>query len=541
MLRHLAWFMLRLAAKTGSRGRAPKRKLVAATVLHMAFKRGRPEVWDTQKCFTGSHGLLNWAYHYPKHGEQAPGRVDFYGAVHSALGPDALDPRLLEHLQVETFKQFATQTNGRDRNGRPVLKHPKAGVALVADGSFTEGQAQQTPVYDEEHRQIRVRHRDDLDGVRFTTYGSNGSFTRSVVGYKLVALVDVVSARAVITATVPSNAHEPDVVLYLLERLFELWPEAPTALLVGDGLFGHSIAFLRELLFRFGIDPVFPWRADYPDDKFDKGVPVCKCTDKDRPMRLFQRKGKWWGPTQRLAGDLARGAWVPQADLRVRYEFCCPEADSRGQNGGCANQTTYPWDDPRIHTYLPHAAVQDKYASKHSQRRVLLWQRNVVESFYAALQRLGMQGRGAERPAWANDVEVHWMLGLGALFLTARRLVFENGLYARAQEEAEALHLLDDCTRDAPAPAPTRAELDAADGRRARELGKVAPPASWVRACGQVVEPFSGSGAAWASECSIELAEPYEVLVREDPLQSPPVDDPDEEPSQTGDPDSTVQ
>ncbi|MGH2878027.1 MAG: hypothetical protein ACRDK4_00235 [Solirubrobacteraceae bacterium] len=483
----------------------------------MAFRRGRPEVWYTEKLFNGSHALLHWAYRIPMHNEKAPARNDFYTAVHTVLAPENRDPRVLEHLQVETFKQWAQQTRGVDRQGRPRLRHPMAARALICDGSFAQGQALQTPITkgepgdEDEHRQIRIRHRRDRDGIEFVTYGADGKFTRSVVGYKLVALVCPIGGRAVITTLAPSKMSESDSVLYLLERLFELWPECPTEYLVGDGLFGHSLDFLRELLFRFGIDPVFPWRADYPSDIGIKGVPVCHCTGKPRPMRLLQRKGKWWGPSQRLAGNLPRGKWVPTDDLRVRYEYCCPEADAHGKSGGCKNQTTYPWDDPRIYTYLPHTAVRDTHATKYNRRRVLLAQRNIIESFYSALQRHGMQGRGVERPEWANDVEVNWMLGLGALFLTARRLVFENGLYERAKDEAKTLHLLNASTRENLSHGPTREELDAADEVRVSELGPIAPPESWVRARGNHIDPLTGSGQQWAEECRIRLAQPPSI------------------------------
>jgi hypothetical protein len=281
-------------------------------------------------------------------------------------------------------------------------------------------------------------------------------------------------------------------------------------------LYPQGKDFLRELLFRFGIDPVFPWRADYPKDIGIKGVPVCHCAGTPRPMRLLQRKGKWWGPKQRLTENLPRGQEVPAKDKRLRYEYCCPEANGSGKKGGCPNQTTYPWDDPRIYTYLPHAAVRDRYATKYHTRCVLLARRSVIESFYSALQRHGMQGRGVERPAWANDTEVGWMLGLGALFLTARRLVFENGLYDRANEEAKALRLLQDCTRAKLAPGPTEEEIQAANERRARELGPIAPPDSWVRRCANQIEPLTGSGEQWAAECGIKLAKPPGVEVLAD-------------------------
>lgn len=74
----------------------------------------------------------------------------------------------------------------------------------------------------------------------------------------------------------------------------------PAEYLVGDALFGHGKDFLRQVMFNFGLDPVFPWRADYKDEQDDqgnpltiKGVPVCRCTGTARPMVFKQRKGKW--------------------------------------------------------------------------------------------------------------------------------------------------------------------------------------------------------------------------------------------------------
>jgi hypothetical protein len=116
-----------------------------------------------------------------------------------------------------------------------------------------------------------------------------------------------------------------------------------------------------------------------------------------------------------------------------------------------------------------------------------------------------MQGRGVERPQWASDVEVHWMLALGSTFLTARRLVFENGLYERAVSECEQLHLLDNTGRKRPAPGPTEQEVADAVARRIHELDAPAAPASWVRECGGRIEPLTGSAEAWAKEWGVGM------------------------------------
>jgi hypothetical protein len=133
-------------------------------------------------------------------------------------------------------------------------------------------------------------------------------------------------------------------------------------------------------------------------------------------------------------------------------------------------------------------------------RRVLLRQRNVVESFYAWMQEHGKQGKGVERPAWANDTEVHWLLALTAIFYTAKSLVFENGAYDRALEEAQDLQLMENVGRANPSPGPDAQELAEATQQRNRVVGLPVPPASWVAASGDRSERLTGSAAIWLDE-----------------------------------------
>jgi hypothetical protein len=85
---------------------------------------------------------------------------------------------------------------------------------------------------------------------------------------------------------VSGDADEPKVVLQLLQRLFELWPECPAEFLVGDRLFGHSKGFLRSVIFNYGLWPITPWRADYPTD----AVPTCRCGNGEHPMEFGRLK-----------------------------------------------------------------------------------------------------------------------------------------------------------------------------------------------------------------------------------------------------------
>ncbi len=498
------------ASRSGERGRSPARRLLAAMLALMAFKRGRPTLCDARQAFDESAAALAFAFGYPNDPlgpETPPKGKALYEAFHEMLQAGHVHPEDVEHFQVAAFRRLA-DLDALDDEGRPVLdakgrrvkKHPNAGKVVIVDGSFVEGQAKQVVPLDEVHRQILIRGRADRQMIRYVTYTRNGRFTKGVLGYKLVALVCGTTGRPIITLIMPASWDERKATLHLLNRLFTIWPECPAEFIVGDGLYGHATEFLKELMFRWGLDPVFPWRQDYPThEHHKKGVPVCYCAGLEHPtpMRFKQRKGAWWGHERRRKHNLPRGQWAPRSDWQIRYEFEC----SFG-NPGCKNKTTKPINDPRVFTYLPHTG-EGKQAS---MRRVFLRQRNIVESYYASLMQLGLKGRGINRPAWASDVEVALLLQLGSLYLTLRRYVFDTGQYHRALVEYEQLGLRESPGLLNPSPGPSSEQLRALMIERAQRLEPAAPPASLVQANGGVVPRLTGSGETWIEEWTNPVA-----------------------------------
>jgi hypothetical protein len=105
---------------------------------------------------------------------------------------------------------------------------------------------------------------------------------------------------------------------------------------------------------------------------------------------------------------------------------------------------------------------------------------------FAALHRLGLAGKGLDRPTWADDHEMELLLLTGLLFLTARRLVFENGLYGYALQEARDLGLLEPLTLAQPASPVSSDRLHQARARRMEVLitneGILASPAQGTSA-----------------------------------------------------------
>jgi hypothetical protein len=113
-----------------------------------------------------------------------------------------------------------------------------------------------------------------------------------------------------------------------------------------------------------------------------------------------------------------------------------------------------------------------------------------------SIQELGHQGIRGNRPRWAKDREMEWLLLTALAYTTARRLVFENGYYERAYEEAVELGFLDDATLDDPTPGPNADALAAARAARAQWGEQERPPGSWLRECGGFLPELRGSAAS---------------------------------------------
>jgi hypothetical protein len=149
---------------------------------------------------------------------------------------------------------------------------------------------------------------------------------------------------------------------------------------------------------------------------------------------MRRRKG-WAAPGQiphKPSGE-------PEDSARLRWK--CPK-------GIHDPVTTYIRENPRLYTSLPR--VGD--SGRALLRKALCGWRQVIESGFAELQRMGLVGEGQERPRWAEDLEMDWLISLGLLSRTARRLVHHNGGYEEALVEAQENMILTQPTAACPAP-----------------------------------------------------------------------------------------
>ncbi len=345
-----------------------------------------------------------------------------------------LSPEMLLVCNVELIKQMAALV---DANGRPV--HPDIGRRLIADGSAIEAHAPQSAPVSERDLLIRQRGRDR--GARFQYFNSGKSW----FGYRQIVLTDLASTLPLIWMVVPAIADERIVTWRLLGLLFQLWPECPVEILLGDALYGHSKDFLLALEGYHGIHPCFRLRKVAEGTPWIKteGVPHCAHGEMKRNHCDFVD-----AVARRRRGGPARGELPINWNPRLRWD--CPIQDPN-----CKEVATRPRDEPRLYTYLPHTG-KDRWAVT---RAALSVHRNGVEATFAAQQAKGVAGKSSARLRTANEGTLEMMIGLSHLRQTASRVATATGAYELAEDEAKSLGFNLAINENRPAHGPSAAQL----------------------------------------------------------------------------------
>lgn len=440
------------------RGRSARRDRLLCVLFQMAWSAHRPCVEHALSALEGS-AKLGWAFDYRTEG---PKKQTIYKTLRGMCVRK--DCTVALHINLDLIRRLAALT-GPDGQ----LLHPDLGRYLGADGKFVQAHIRQEPPRDREHEDLMRRFRSMAE---FRVHRRDGQVILRVFGYKIVVISCLTTGLPLIWGIYGAKAHEPDRVLELLGELRRLWPELPAEYLVADALYDTE-PFQRRLWAEHSIHPVaredrgtkyrddMPYWDKSPVAPGDLGVPSCA------HGAMARKPGGFHGHAKRRELDVPYGEPMPGLGGAV-IRWLCPEQE-------CNEIRTHFWKYPRLYSYLPRSGDSDPALL----RQALYVRRNDVESLFALVHYFGVDGSSPVRAQWADDDGMCWLISLMLLYLTARRVVHETGLYAESHVEAQSLDVRKVADADDPSPGPDREQAAAARERRRRNQPAMRPPATW--------------------------------------------------------------
>jgi DDE family transposase len=440
----MSWLTEQLLHTSG-RGRRTDKRFALAVLEHMATLSPRPEAQAAIRTLQRSP-LAMWAFDHPP----APKRSSAYEQIQKICSRH--ETNLAVHANVELIRRLAELA---DASGRPL--HPGIGTVGVVDATMMEAHIPQYRPGGPAERSAMLNGRWNKVGYVVYT-DSRGNVTRRCHGYKLVAICDLDSTLPLVWTLTPASQGERAACRQLLAVLFELWPTCPMHTLVGDALYDQEERFAMELVFDWGLHPCFPRgglvSVGLPHAATN-GVPTCAHGLMHREKAEGFPDAAWRAKTH-----TPRGTTANQHKARIRWR--CSIKDP-----ACALATTYPHENPRLYTYLPHAGNSPAAI----KREALLYRRNSVEAVFSTLKNRGVGAKGNQRLKLIGDDAFDWVTSLAALHLTAARVAHATGRYEHNHSAAEQLGYLTEPTEDNPFPYPTVAE------QRRTAANDPAPPA----------------------------------------------------------------
>lgn len=406
-----------------------KAEMGTASLFQQAFGFGQPLTSESHDYLTRDHGA-QYAY-------DAPGGLSpkgLYTAIQKQIDDQGIHPALCIATNMEAVRQIGELT---DEQGNPRFRHFCEN--LMADGTAIQSDHEQKWPKDgelnlgPEHARVGIgfysgKLRESHENGETIREAGPGKFW---IGYKLMMIVDMSTQIPLVWKLIPAGGDERKAARKLLKTLYRLWPECPAQRLVGDSLYFHGKDFIRDVIFKYGLAPVFhtragvsshlPYMPDHPTMPGEWGVP--SCTGCKKLMRLHEVAG-CVTPKRRRKIGLKPGEMAQTAGARLRFRCndCGQSCDSK------------IYEDPRIYTALPIAGDSEARV----RREALLIRRNGIESLNATIKWRGNGNRDQRRARKATDRRMDWHFGLHLLYLTGRRLSHLNGDYDRAHQEAVA-------------------------------------------------------------------------------------------------------
>lgn len=424
-----------LASTPLSRGPIPDLSTAVAVIVDQALRPSRCDIRSAYLDMENGQVSRRWGLNDPT---ATPCESQLYRQIETITGSVAQDkpghdPTIYLQVNLKVLRELASAT---DENGE--LLHPDMFKIMILDGSRIEGPLSQVTPLSAEH--LRLLTGAELTGVDFSVYDYGGQYD-SVLGWRLVLLVDRDSGLPVIWAIVPATAHEPRVLLdLLLPQLFELWPDCPLHTIISDNELDSAPA-CGALEGQWSIHPVFTrYNAKHLKVTAKRGVtfttvdgqPECGCGT-DLPMTFRGREG-FLSVEQRAAKGVARGAVAPNTK-QARLRWVCPSCKTERSTYALKQIGDQRWPLANDHLWYPIRG-----AGEHTDmRKCLLLYRNLVESSFAIMKGIGV---GTDEPAlWAQDLGIVHLIGMHLTPPSARRLAHENGTYTLLVAEQDKLGL----------------------------------------------------------------------------------------------------
>lgn len=362
------------------------------------------------------------------------------------------------------------------------VTYPTTCVLLGIDGMLIKAWVPQKGKREdpEEERRIRGPHAPNAS-ARYIP-GRNGKPGRFSRGYYLYALVDLATNLTVVWGLWPGGDknYEVPALRFLLNELFDQWPECPTTHIVADRAWDIRES-IRDCAVRFGIHlvvgrdkeradeeeaeaeavneettpgasdeaPKSPPRRgqrqtsrrpvtereprknplnefDYQDiaayDRF--GNAYCRhCCDEDGEPRILRRKSyDFLGPEKRRAAGLKPGdAARDGSAFRVFFECTNPSCPGKARKRAIRMR-----DDWAAFSAYPHS-LKGGRADLHAFRLALYARRNSCEALFGALKlghKLGLDG--SDRTHTPNELIVETLLSIALVLRTAFVLAHER-------------------------------------------------------------------------------------------------------------------
>jgi hypothetical protein len=345
------------------------------------------------------------------------------------------------------------------------ITYPIACRRLALDGMLIKAWVPQRGTQADWDKENRIRGKFAPKASARLIKGKRGSLGRFVRGYYLFALTDLATNLPVTWGLWPAGEtnYELQALRFLLNDLFEQWPECPTTQIVADRAWDLTEA-IRDSALRFGIHLIVGrdderadeedsetrgapnsavganrrkgkqsgkgdeptrrirvplHRADYPDiAAYDRyGSAYCRhCLDENGSELVLTRKTyEFFGRKKRNDAGMTPGEAAKEGSgFRVFYS--CPRADCPGAKKRGLHMSL---DWAALSAY-PHTFDGGGRGDLHAERLALYGRRNSCEALFAALKlghKLGLDG--SDRTHTPNEHTVETLLSLALVLRTA--------------------------------------------------------------------------------------------------------------------------